>query len=55
MEPVAVPVAVPVGFERFYRSSYPGAVRLAWLLTHDASLCGRNRSPLSCRAARSTQ
>ena len=39
MEPVAVPVDVAGDFERFYRSSYPGAVRLAWLLTHDASLC----------------
>jgi len=26
-------------FSSFYRSAYPGAVRLAWLLTHDASAC----------------
>ena len=39
MEPVALPVDMDVDFELFYRSSYPGAVRLAWLLTHDASLC----------------
>lgn len=33
--------AVPAAdtFEAFYRAEYPGAVRLAWLLTRDASVC----------------
>jgi DNA-directed RNA polymerase specialized sigma24 family protein len=26
-------------FAEFYRSEQPGAIRLAWLLTHDQSLC----------------
>jgi RNA polymerase sigma factor (sigma-70 family) len=26
-------------FEAFYRAEYPGAVRLVWLLTHDAGAC----------------
>jgi RNA polymerase sigma factor (sigma-70 family) len=30
-----IPGATDDDFAAFYRSSYPGAVRLAWLMTHD--------------------
>ena len=35
MEPAEAPVAPASDFEGFYRDTYPSAVRLAWLLTHD--------------------
>jgi RNA polymerase sigma-70 factor (sigma-E family) len=39
MEPAGKTAPETATFEAFYRRAYPGAVRLAWLLTHDASLC----------------